>query len=42
MNLEEIWREEANWIHLAQNKAGLCEHGNESSRSMKYEEFLDW
>jgi hypothetical protein len=35
MNFREIGVDGANWIQLAQDRAGLCEHGNEPSGSIK-------
>jgi hypothetical protein len=39
MDLREIGWDDIDWIELAQE--GSCEHGNESSGSIKYWEFLE-
>jgi hypothetical protein len=41
MDLEEIVCENVDWIHVVQDGAGCCEHGNEPSGSIKCGEFLD-
>jgi len=43
MELGEIQWEGVDWIHLAQDRTsgGSCGYGDESSSSIKGEEFLD-
>jgi hypothetical protein len=40
MDLRGIGFGDVDWIHLAQDR-GSCEHGNETSGSIKFGEFLD-
>jgi fructose-bisphosphate aldolase class 1 len=44
MDRREIRFMGVGWIHLAQMWSGgdSCEHGNESLRAIKCNEFLDW
>jgi hypothetical protein len=35
-------REGVDWINLAQEKSGSCEHGNEPSGYTELEEFIKW
>jgi hypothetical protein len=41
MDLAEIGWESVEWMHLAQDMMGSCEHGNEPLGSIKGREFLD-
>jgi hypothetical protein len=40
MDLREIGLESVDWIHLAQDLVGSCEHGNEPSDLIEGREFL--
>jgi hypothetical protein len=40
MDLQEVGCGGTDWFELAQ--VGTCEHGNETSGSIKYGEFLGW
>jgi hypothetical protein len=41
MDLREIGFGDVDWIHLAQDRASYCEHGDKPSGSIKCGEFLD-
>jgi hypothetical protein len=41
MDLQEVGREEIEWIHLAQNEGSPFECGNEPPNSINCREFLD-
>jgi len=41
MDLREIGWDVVDWLHLAEDRAGSCEHDNELSGSIKGGEFLD-
>jgi hypothetical protein len=41
MDVRELILERVYWIHLAEDIAGCCEHGNEASDYIKGREFLN-